>query len=105
MSEERTFTQEAARTYDSPRSGYVYLMQPKGHNVYKVGCTVNLDNRMKVFRRKYDFEVQVVATRFYDDYLAAERRWHKRFDAYHIIGEWFALPESAIGYFKSGVLS
>lgn len=83
------------------RSGYVYILQPKGHNVFKVGCTVDPDKRMKRFKRTYEFDVQYVAMRFYPDCENAESLWHTKFKHYHLIGEWYVLPESEVQRFKS----
>jgi len=82
-------------------AGYVYLLQPVGVNIYKIGCTTDLDNRMKRYKSKYKFPVQYVGAIRYKDYFQAEREWHSMYTKYNLVGEWFVLPEPEVLYFVS----
>jgi hypothetical protein len=73
----------------SPVAGYVYVIRsPYG---YKIGKTVNLKVRTRLFEVKLPFPVHVEHYAWFDDYTAAERGLHLRFQAKRLEGEWFAL--------------
>lgn len=86
------------------QEGYVYLLKPVDHNVYKIGCTTDLDRRMKQYKRKYKFQVEYVASLFYDNYQHAEQRWQSKFNKYKLSGEWFVLPDAEVQLFIEGML-
>lgn len=83
----------------TPVAGFVYMLQPTGHNVYKIGCTVDLDRRVKTMRNKYGFDVEYIATAFYIDYNLAETAWHEYFKSKKLISEWFLLSDEDVKYF------
>lgn len=80
--------------------GYVYLLQPIGHNIYKIGCTTNLERRLKGYKSLYKFPVEFIAHIHYEDYQQAEQQWHTKYDKYHLVGEWYVLPDSEVRDFK-----
>lgn len=92
----------AGETYEPPpgREGFVYVVKPAGHNVYKIGCSVDVERRLARMQRKYDFSLELVAVIYSKDYERLEAQMHRRFAKYHLIGEWFVLPDSAIEYLK-----
>lgn len=76
------------------RQGYVYVIQPKGHNIYKIGCTTNLKSRMARLQRKMTgCELEFVVTIFTDDHIALEAAFHKKYRNVRLmaVGEWFLL--------------
>lgn len=83
------------------RAGYVYLIRPVGHNVYKIGCAVDLDKRLIRYKSKYAFPIELVAAIYYSNYTRAEHDWHMHYSQYCLANEWFVLPESEVEYFKS----
>jgi hypothetical protein len=87
---------------DAP--GYVYLIQPDKHNVYKIGCSTHAERRLKSLQSDKAYRLEIVATNHYPAYKQAELQWHFVFKKYHLSGDWFALPDSAIEQFKRGEL-
>lgn len=82
-----------------PRAGYVYLIKSPSSS-YKIGRTIDPDNRMKVFSVKLPFEVEYVALIQTDDMKTLETSLHQRFAHLHINGEWFALTPADVEYIK-----
>lgn len=78
--------------------GYVYLIGPKGHNVFKVGRSTDPNRRLITIQRKTQIELECVASLLSDDCMRAEYEWHLRFGRYRLpgAGEWFALPPEAV---------
>ena len=81
--------------------GYVYLMKPVGHNVYKIGETINIPKRMARMQKKKDYELELVAaveiTR--EIQWQVEHRLHEHYSRYRLASEWFVLPEDAVANF------
>lgn len=83
----------------SARTGYVYLIQsPTG--TYKIGRTVDPDNRMKTFTVKLPFEVEYVCTIQTEDMHALEKQLHGHFASKRVSGEWFSLTPDDVEYIK-----
>lgn len=83
------------------REGYVYLVRPIGHNVYKIGCTVDPDERLRRMQRKHrGFQLEYAALVHHWNYFAFEDFLHRKFSRYRLIGEWFVLPDEAVEEFK-----
>ncbi len=81
--------------------GFVYLMKPVGHNVYKIGETINVEKRIEIYQRKFDFKLEYVDYVQVDNdtqYLI-EHRLHLEFYRYHLGGDWFVLPDDLIDQF------
>ncbi len=92
-----------ARIEANKVSGYVYLLQPVGVKVYKIGCAVDLGKRMARYKSKYKFPVEYVAAIHYPDYYQAEQTWQMKYSDYSLCSEWFVLPETEVQYFISQV--
>lgn len=88
------------RPSQEPRAGYVYVVAPVGHNVYKIGCTVNLETRIARMKRKHDFKLEYVTAVPSSDYVALEDALHRRYAGYRLDGEWFALMPEHIEFIK-----
>lgn len=72
--------------------GYVYVI--KSEFGYKIGKTVNLKSRTKLFSVKLPFPIELIHYAWFDDYSQAERNFHERFASQRLEGEWFGLsPE------------
>lgn len=82
-----------------PRLGYVYLIKPIGHNVYKIGCTTDCTRRFKTMRNTYPFKFECVGKNYYKDYEYAERYWHEYFKNRKLQGEWFLLSDHDVQTF------
>ena len=81
--------------------GYIYLMKPVGHNVYKIGETINIEKRMDRMQKKKDYKLELVAhieiTR--EIQWQVEHHLHEHYSRYRLASEWFALPEYAVDHF------
>lgn len=86
---------EKQGTYNT-KDGYVYIMKPVHSNVYKIGETVNLEQRIKTLGRKFNFKLEYVYTKQVRDCFGWESALHLRYSNYHIGGDWFALDENAL---------
>lgn len=81
------------------KPGYVYLIQSPTH-AYKIGRTVNPDNRLRTFSVKLPFEVEYVCVIATQDMYGLEADLHERFAGKRLNGEWFALSPEDIDYIK-----
>lgn len=92
-------TKKKAEKYTVP--GYVYLIQSPT-TAYKIGRTINPDNRLATFHVKLPFEVEYVAIIPTDDMYGLERSLHERFSAKRVSNtEWFHLDAADVEYIKS----
>jgi hypothetical protein len=73
----------------APTPGYVYVL--KSPHGYKIGKTVNLKDRIRLFSVKLPFETSLEHYAWFPDYTAAERAFHQRFHDRRLEGEWFDL--------------
>jgi hypothetical protein len=91
-----------ARPSASPTGGYVYVIRsPHG---FKIGKTVNLKQRTKLFEVKLPFKNSLEHYAWFDDYTHAERSFHHRFHHKRLEGEWFDLqPEDIDSIRREGV--
>lgn len=90
----------AAPEKPKPKDGYVYLVQsPTG--AYKIGRTMNPQNRLKTFHVKLPFEVDFVALIPTEDSWKLESELHGKFYKKRIRGEWFNLSPEDVEYIKS----
>lgn len=80
--------------------GYVYLLQSPS-TAYKIGRTVNPENRMKTFGIQLPFEVEYLAVIPTDDMYLLEATLHERFAYKRLNGEWFELSDADIAYIKA----
>lgn len=79
---------------DAPRGGYVYVLQSAyGH---KVGRARSIPNRMRAFGVKLPIMYTIPLCAWFDDHIAAETAYHRRFAEKRINGEWFSLVEEDV---------
>lgn len=82
----------------SPTAGYVYVIRsPLG---FKIGKTVNLKSRARLFEVKLPFQISIEHYAWFDDYTHAERSFHITYHAKRLEGEWFDLNESDLSEIK-----
>jgi len=79
--------------------GYVYLIRSKYG--FKIGKTVNMKSRTRLFEVKLPFPIQVEHYAWFENYSEAERDQHEFFRANRLEGEWFDLNESDIAHIKT----
>lgn len=83
------------------RSGDVYLIRAKGTNRHKIGCTTNLESRLKSLRVKNPYELELIHSISSNDIEALEKSLHEQFAQYRTHSEWFELNEAAVMEFCS----
>lgn len=86
---------KAKDTSTSKSPGYVYLIQ-SSDGYWKIGRTIDPDDRMRTFNVKLPFGVEYKHLIPCDDYYAAEKLLHDRYDHRRVNGEWFSLTESDV---------
>lgn len=89
----------ASRPSSSPTGGFVYVI--KSEHGYKIGKTVNLKDRTRLFAVKLPFPITVEHYAWFEDYSSAERDFHRMFHAKRLEGEWFALDAADIANIKT----
>lgn len=82
------------------RAGYVYLVK-SSTGYYKIGRTIDPDDRMRTFSVKLPFEVAYEHLIKTSDMFMLESQLHNKFHKKRINGEWFILDESDVEYIKS----
>lgn len=83
--------------------GYVYVI--RSQYGFKIGKTVNIKSRTKLFSVKLPFPISVEHYAKFDDYSKAERDFHKEFHAKRLEGEWFNLSPEDLTKIKSRGIS
>jgi len=78
--------------------GYVYLIESEYG--YKIGKTVNIKSRTRLFEVKLPFAIKLINYSWFENYSKAERDLHKRFAHKRREGEWFDLNEEDIAYIR-----
>lgn len=78
--------------------GAVYMLKLGKH--YKVGKSFHVPRRHQEIAIELPEKPEVVHVITTDDPTGIERYWHKRFDARHTNGEWFALTRDDVRAFK-----
>lgn len=87
------------RLSNSTTGGFVYVL--KSDHGYKIGKTVNLKDRTRLFAVKLPFKFSIEHYAWFDDYTAAERNFHQMFHTKRKEGEWFALDGSDLAKIKT----
>jgi len=82
------------------KAGCVYLIR-SDVGYYKIGRTVNPDNRITTFAVKLPFDVDYICVIETPDMYGLERELHQRFASKRVNGEWFALNDDDVAHIKS----
>ncbi len=88
-----------SRPSSSPTGGYVYVIRSKLG--FKIGKTVNLRSRTRLFAVRLPFHTSVEHYAWFEDYTQAERSFHLRYHAKRLEGEWFDLSDSDLEAIKA----
>ena len=84
------------------RAGYVYVLAvPNTPGLFKIGRTVDLDDRLRTFNVKLPFPVQYEHTIKSRDCYALETMLHRLFAAQRVEGEFFTLDNADLRILKS----
>ena len=79
--------------------GYVYLL--RSEYGFKIGKTVSMKSRTRLFEVKLPFRFSVEHFAHFDNYTEAERDLHERFRTQRLEGEWFDLKSTDIAHIKA----
>ncbi len=79
--------------------GFVYVI--KSSYGYKIGKTVNMKDRTRLFGVKLPFPISIEHYAYFDDYSLAEREFHRVFHTKRLEGEWFDLNAQDLAQIKS----
>ena len=90
---------EGPRPSSSPTGGYVYVI--KSPHGYKIGKSVNVKERTRLFAVKLPFPISVEHYAWFEDYSHAERNFHHMFHTKRLEGEWFNLDAVDLDRIKS----
>lgn len=75
-----------------PITGHIYVLQSEYG--YKIGKTVNLKDRVRLFGVKLPFQFELVVTGLVENYSKVEAELHQQYSHKRLEGEWFSLdPE------------
>ena len=80
---------------DSPRNGFVYLVQ-SSTGAYKIGRTINPHDRIRTFNVKLPFEVEYVVVIETANMYSLESELHNQFARKRVNGEWFQHEVGAV---------
>ncbi|MDM8528197.1 GIY-YIG nuclease family protein [Anaerolineales bacterium HSG24] len=78
--------------------GYIYVI--KSEYGYKIGKTISIKSRTRLFSVKLPFPIELIHYAWFDNYSKAERDFHDRFSSKRLEGEWFDLSPSDIDEIK-----
>jgi len=79
--------------------GWVYLIQPVGHNVYKIGNTTNLEKRITQNIKKLKHSVKLIHAFRSKNCFHSEQDAHIIFSHAHLVSEWFILSDKDVAAF------
>lgn len=82
------------------RPGFVYLVREINGPHYKIGHTINPDNRARIFGVTLPYHVEYEAVIQTDDMYTLEADLHEQFEDKRGNGEWFALTPDDVDYIK-----
>lgn len=88
-----------AKPSRNPRVGYVYLVWSQ--HGYKIGKSVNVKQRTRLFSVKLPFGIRVEHYAKFSDYTQAESTLHQHFHSQRLDGEWFDLSLSDVALIKT----
>lgn len=78
----------------------VYILKAVGTPRIKIGWATDVASRIRSLKTGCPYPVELIATIESEDPVI-ERELHKLYREYRVHGEWFELPDKAIGWLKS----
>ena len=74
-------------------AGYVYFLEEENGRV-KIGKADNYEKRINSISTSCPYDIKLIGLVESEDCHSLERRFHRKYNAYRIRGEWFDIPES-----------
>lgn len=84
--------------------GYIYVVQMEGHNLYKIGRSVNVPRRMSQIGVQLPYPYRLIFAYRSDDVRRREEWLHCELKEFRRNGEWFELEDRHIQYIRSHLL-
>lgn len=85
----------------SSKPGYVYFLNARGTNRYKIGLTIDLDRRLKELNGSQAAQpIDMLWSIRVGNMRSAEKSLHDRFSANQVHGEWFEFQQSDLNIIK-----
>lgn len=81
-------------------AGVYIIKDAAGH--YKIGCTSNVSDRLRMFGVKLPFEIELEHFIPTVSYRALERKLHRQYKSKKIRGEWYKLEPEDVQAIKDG---
>jgi len=78
------------------KKGNIYIIQAGNLDIYKIGVTKNISERLKQLQTASFLELNVIKIRETSKYDSIERYLHKTLKEWNIRGEWFKLSNDMI---------
>lgn len=76
------------------KAGFIYVVQMEGHDLYKIGRSINVPRRMSEFGVQLPFKHKLLFAHRVPNGVVTETWLHRDFARYRANGEWFKLiPE------------
>lgn len=73
------------------KAGYVYFIKNKSTGLTKIGCSSNIEKRIKSLQVGSSEKLECFLRILDINYRKLEKKFHKVLNNYRIIGEWFDL--------------
>jgi hypothetical protein len=85
---------------ESKQVGYVYFIQEKYSGAIKIGRSLNLEKRLRLFIADLPFHIVLIQYIKTINYERIELAFHRHFDTNRVKGEWFRLSDIEIEKIK-----
>lgn len=92
-------SESVKKVHGRERHGWVYVLRAD-NGTYKIGQTMQLQNRVTWLGIQLPYETEVVATIVANDPRSFEAALHRRFEDKRLRGEWFELDDGDLRFIK-----
>ena len=79
-------------------SSGVYVIHGKGTGRYKIGCTINMKERLKGLQNGSPVDIEIISIHYTSEHYLLEKMLHQRFAHVRLYGEWFGLGAEDVLY-------
>ncbi|MBD2414515.1 hypothetical protein FACHB389_31500 [Nostoc calcicola FACHB-389] len=89
------------RNQITPKPGYIYVVHAINTDRYKIGKSVNPNNRLVSLSKQAPYKLKLLFSFAVQDMSKAEKQLHQYFIDKQVNSEWFQLSNDDIEYLKS----